>query len=132
MIMALYGHPRAGDLWADKLGGVLRADNFTNVTGWPSMYIKNKTGEIPQVFDVYVDDLIMLGSREGLGDTLSRIRKEIDMEDPHGLGKYLGCYHRIVEEVCPRTKAVVTKVEWDMSAYTRRFRKVLSGVVPPG
>ena len=24
MVKALYGHPRAGDLWADKLGGVLR------------------------------------------------------------------------------------------------------------
>ena len=61
----------------------------------------------------------MLGSREGLGGTLSRIRKEIDMEDPHELGKYLGCYHRIVEGRCPRTGAVVTEVEWDMSAYNR-------------
>ena len=66
MIKALYGHPRAGDLWADKLGGVLRNDGFTNVTGWPSMFIKHVDGEGPQVFDVYVDDLIMLGSREGL------------------------------------------------------------------
>ena len=84
------------------------------------MYIKHNDGECgPQVFDVYVDDLIMLGSREGLADTLLRVRAQIDMEDPHELGKYLGCYHRIVEEVCPRTSAVVTKVEWDMSAYNR-------------
>ena len=90
MIKALYGHPRAGDLWADKLGGVLRQDGFTSVTGWPSMYIKHIPGEPPQVFDVYVDDLIMLGSREGLGATLRRIRKVIDMEEPTSSGSTWG------------------------------------------
>ena len=55
------------------------------------MYIKHIPGEPPQVFDVYVDDLIMSGSCEGLGRTLQRVRGVIDMEDPHELGKYLGC-----------------------------------------
>ena len=65
------------------------------------MYIKHVAGQGPQVIDVYVDDLIMLGCREGLADTLLRVRAQIDMEDPHELGKYLGCYHRVVEESVP-------------------------------
>ena len=58
---ALYGHPRAGDLWADKLAGVLKEEGFEAVDGWPSMYIKLTPGEPPVVIDVYVDDLIMWG-----------------------------------------------------------------------
>ena len=67
--------------------------------------------------DVYVDDLTMLGPRESLGKTLQRIRRVIDMEDPHELGKYRGCYHRLLETKRPRTGETVTEVEWDMSAY---------------
>ena len=91
---ALYGHPRAGDLWADKLAGVLKEEGFEPVSGWPSMYIRLRRGEAPIVVDVYVDDLIMLGTCVALGAILHRIRKVIKMEDPHELGKYLGCYHR--------------------------------------
>ena len=61
----------------------------------------------------------MLGPREALGRTFQRVRKGVRMEDPHELGKYLGCYHRIAENVCTRTGHTETSVEWGRSAYNR-------------
>ena len=61
----------------------------------------------------------MLGTPVALGSVLLRIRKVIKMEDPHELGKYLGCYHRIAEKRCQSTGEVTIHVEWDMSAYNR-------------
>ena len=68
---------------------------------------------------MYVDDLIMLGPRQQLGGMLLRVRRGGDMEDPHQLGKYLGCYHRMVERVDPKSGATVTEVEWDMTDYNK-------------
>ena len=34
---ALYGHPRADDLWADRLGSILNAQGFELVDNWPSI-----------------------------------------------------------------------------------------------
>ena len=62
---------------------------------------------------------IMLGPRQQLGEMLQRVRRKVDMEDPHLLGKYLGCYHRMVERVDPATGATETEVEWDMIEYNR-------------
>ena len=102
MKKALYGHLGAGELWADKLAKVVKDEGFKPVTGWLSMYIKHTAGELPQVIGVYVDDLFMLGPREALGRTRRRVRKIVDMEDPHEFGKLLGCYHRLSETTCPR------------------------------
>ena len=38
---ALYGHPRAGDLWTDRLGSVLKAKGFELVDNWPSLCYKH-------------------------------------------------------------------------------------------
>ena len=43
----------------------------------------------------------------------------MEMEDPHQLGKYLGCYHRMVSDVDPKTGATTTEVEWDMVDYNK-------------
>ena len=59
---ALHGHPRAGDLWADRLGSALRAQGFELVNNWPSLYYK-RTKEGLVIIDVYVDDLVMYGSK---------------------------------------------------------------------
>ena len=67
--------------------------------------MKTVEGSPPLIVDVYVDDLIMLGPRLELGDMLRRVRRHVDMEDPHLLGKYLGGYHRMVETVDPKSGA---------------------------
>ena len=39
---ALYGHPKAGDIWGDRLEEVLVDERgFTCVEGWPSVYVKH-------------------------------------------------------------------------------------------
>ena len=92
---ALYGHPRAGDLWADKLGTVLKAQGFETVDSWPSLYYKY-TSQGRAIIDVYVDDLVMFGSKSkgGIRDEISVVRKAINMDDPAPLGRYLGVNHR--------------------------------------
>ena len=92
---ALYGHPRAGDLWADKLGAVLKAQGFETVNNWPSLYCKlTPLGLV--IIDVYVDDLVMYGSKSkaGLRAEISEARKRMNMDDPAPLGRYLGVNHR--------------------------------------
>ena len=73
----------------------------------------------PIIVDVYVDDLIMLGPKRDLGEMLLRVRRHVDMEDPHKLGKYFGCYHRVRADVDPKTGATITEVEWDMIDYNK-------------
>ena len=47
------------------------------------------------VFVVYVDDLLMFGGPQ-LELVLSKVRREIKMDDPEEIGKYLGCNHEFV------------------------------------
>ena len=74
---ALYGHPKAGDIWGDRLEQVLVDErNFTAVEGWPSVYLKRfprRNGDKPGVMLViaYVDDLLFLLSRAGVIDAFS-------------------------------------------------------------
>ena len=61
---------------------------------------------------VYVDDLILVGV-DLIPGLLEAMRKEIEMEDPHSLGKYLGATHRYIKN------GPVTTMQWDMSDYMK-------------
>ena len=37
---ALYGHPKAGYLWAERLSSILGELGFETVENWPSLYYK--------------------------------------------------------------------------------------------
>ena len=94
--MALYGHPKAGDIWTDRFRSVAEGRGFKTVEGWPSVYVKVDGAEVCAIV-VYVDDLLILG-----GDLADReireIRKTIEMEDPSAeVGKYLGCGHSTIK-----------------------------------
>ena len=58
--VALYGHPRAGDLWHDMLCGVLLEMGCVAVEGWPSVYVAFEGDEFVAIV-VYVDDVLILG-----------------------------------------------------------------------
>ncbi len=111
--MALYGHPKAGDIWTDRFRAVAEGRNFKTVEGWPSVYVKVEGAEVC-VIVVYVDDLLILG-----GDLADReireIRKIIEMDDPAEVGKYLGCGHSTIKRQVG--KDVLTKYIFDMSEY---------------
>ena len=81
---ALYGHPMAGDCWAEKLSGVLKGHGFKTLEAWPGIFYKHvlKNGKvIPAIMVVYVDDIIMVGM-ETVPGLLQAIRREVKMEDP--------------------------------------------------
>ena len=113
LIYALYGHPTAGDCWGVHLSKILRRYGLQTIEGWPGLYyktlvIKGKPTVIIVV--TYVDDLIMIGCNQAPG-LIEAIRKEIEMEQPHALDKYLGAIHRCKKE------GPVTTMQWDMSNY---------------
>ena len=58
----------------------------------------------------YVDDLIFAGT-ELIPGLLEALAKEIEMEAPHVLDKYLGSIHRHYKQ------GGTTRLGWDMSNY---------------
>ena len=94
---ALYGHPEAGNFWFDKLFEELTKLDFKLVEGWSSVFILHAGTEHTIAFVVYVDDLLMWGSRYLL-EIIKRVRENIEMEEPADLQKYLGCVHHNLTE----------------------------------
>ena len=116
LILALYGHPKAGDCWHDKLDDILvKHKGFRKIEGWPSVYYKvyqDGSEREVVVFVVYVDDLIMVGGKR-LEEVIREVRQSVDMEEPSELNKYLGCFHEI------KRTGDVTNVTWNMSDFIR-------------
>ena len=83
----------------------------------------------PAIVDVYVDDLVLYGSKAkgGLGAEIAEVRKHIRMDDPAPMGRYLGVNHRtsVMGPVGNKT----SEVEFDMidfsGARSRHVRTTL-------
>ena len=115
LLRALYGHPRAGDIWGDKLEQELKRLGFKSVDGWPSAYVLKQTkGPLNIVFVVYVDDLVIVGPKHVI-EVIDKLRSEIAMEDPAELKKYLGCVHEIFRKTTDGE--TITDVIFDMRKY---------------
>ena len=116
LLRALYGHPDAGNLWADKIGDELERLQFAQPEGWTATYVLNAAESHVIVFVLYVDDLVMYGTGRVM-EIIAEVRKNIKMDDPTSLQKYLGVVHRIVRtEVDGET---LTEVTFDMEQYFR-------------
>ena len=77
LLRALYGHPRAGDLWHAKLDKTLIKLGFSKHEVWPSVYVLKtaERGADMCIIVVYVDDLLTTGtpsSRASSGSSKSR------------------------------------------------------------
>ena len=116
LLRALYGHPDSGNHWADKLGSELKARNFKEVDGWSSVFVLDEGPEHMACIVVYVDDLIMFGSKR-LMDVIRDLQKVIEMEEPKEIGKYLGVVHDIIRS--DQGKHTITKVTYDMEKFFR-------------
>ena len=95
------------------MSSILRRYGLKTIEGWPGFYYKSlvKNGRKASVMIVtYVDDLIMIGI-DLVPGLLEALRKEIDMEDPHPIQKYLGAAHKF------RLDKNVTTIGWDMTNY---------------
>ena len=44
--LALYGHPKSGDLWHKKLEDVLLKNGFETMADWPSLYFRRAEGDL--------------------------------------------------------------------------------------
>ena len=115
LLRALYGHPRAGDIWGDKLEQELVRLEFQRVEGWPSVYVlKQKVGPMNIVFVVYVDDLVMVGDKN-IVEVIKKLRSEIAMDEPADLKKYLGCVHEIFRKKVDGE--TITNIVFNMQNY---------------
>ena len=72
----------------------LVALQFVTIEGWPSVFKLVLDASHVVIFIVYVDDLLLMWTKRML-DIIDDLRKDIKMEDPHDLVKYLGCVHHI-------------------------------------
>ena len=116
LVKALYGHPHAGDFWHDRFQDELITLEFKTIDGWPSVYVRELKDNGRIIICVYVDDLVILGPK-AMYPVLEALRKEIEMDDPHALNKYLGCFHHFLETTANGEK--LTTIQFDMADYFR-------------
>ena len=116
LLRALYGHPDAGNHWADKIAEELKRLDFIVVDGWSSVYVLNMGPSHVACFVLYVDDLVMFGSAR-VDEIIIKLRVNISMDDPGDLKKYLGVFHRII--VKETQGESITHITFDMEQYFR-------------
>ena len=110
----LYGHPRAGDLWYLKLEFVVMKYEFKKIGEWPSIFHRGSSLDDLIVIIAYVDDLEMLAG-PWADSIIASIRREIDMDDPEPISRFLGCVHQITTSGEPGEQ--VTSVQYKMIEY---------------
>ena len=90
LVLALYGHPDAGGYWEQHCHNHLAKVGFQPIDDWRSCYVHRKL----QLFlVVYVDDFKLAGPERHLSEGWALIGRNVRMENPTPLGKYLGCMH---------------------------------------
>ena len=119
-LRALYGHPKGGDIWHEKIHDILLSFAFETIEGWPGVYVRGKGTADFMVFVLYVDGLLMLGGQKMRG-VIEELRKVVEMEDPQPLARYLGCNHTIT--TTGEKGSRITEAVFDMSDYNRSALK---------
>ena len=117
LLRALYGHPRAGDLWHAKLDAILTKLGFEKHEAWPSVYILKASiakGEMC-IIVVHVDDLIT--GTPIVQNVTKQLKTQVVMDEPTPIGKYLGMMHMVATYDC--NSEVVTEVVFDMRVYIK-------------
>ena len=88
--LALYGHPLSGVFWERYCNGKLKKQGFERVPGWEQCFYHK---QLNLFLAVYVDDFKMVGPTKNLPKGWELIQKEIRLDQPVGLQRYLGCDH---------------------------------------
>ena len=84
---SLYGLKQSGRMWYNCLSTYLLKEGYVNNSICPCVFIK-KTEVSLTIIAVYVDDLNLIGTLEGLLETANYLKKEFEMKD---LGKTRYC-----------------------------------------
>ena len=101
--LALYGHPDSGGYWEQRCEAHVLEQGFVPCSPWRSCYFHPELGVF---LIVYVDDFKMAGPT---GEAMKRgwdlIRgpskvapEGLQTGDPEGVGRFLGCHHRVTEQ----------------------------------
>ena len=90
LVKALYGHPEAGGHWERHLRKIIRAMGGKEVPSHPSCFYFSET---KMLLIVYVDDLMLSGPKEHHDAFWSALGKEVRVEPPEELERYLGRHH---------------------------------------
>ncbi len=99
--LSLYGHPDSGGYWERHCEQHLVSQGFTPTKPWRSCFFHP---DLKVFLVVYVDDFKMSGPTGNLTKAWELVRgkgKEtagIDMDDPTGVDRYLGCRHKLRTE----------------------------------
>ena len=91
LLRALYGHPRAGDLWHAKLDAILTKLGFEKHEAWPSVYILKASIAKREmcVIVVYVGDFLITGTPV-VQSVIQQLKKQAVMDEPTPISKYPG------------------------------------------
>ena len=114
MLKALYGHPEAGEDWAQHSKAAILSVGFVEVPGFPSTYWHNK---LRTVVCQYVDDFMVSGPATSMKSTWQLLRSVITMDEPEPTSRFLGCRYDITDTTINGEAA--KRIRYDMSDYAR-------------
>ena len=90
---SLYGLKQSGRMWYQRLSEYLIKERYNNDPLCPCVFIKKSETEFA-IVAVYVDDINLIGTQEGLAKTAEYLKKEFEVKD---LGKTKLCLGLYVE-----------------------------------
>jgi hypothetical protein len=86
---ALYGLKQAGRMWFQELTNYLRGKGFKSEEGAPCLHLnKEKDGFV--IVTIYVDDLVIVGTRKSVNKFKAEISEKFEMKDLGALSHCIG------------------------------------------
>ena len=96
LILALYGHPSAGDCWEEYAETRICSLGFRKIEGWPSTFLHPKTKAL---LIVYVDDFKLAAPKDKIKDLWKQLGGIIKLGPAVRMDRFIGCEQE--EFTCP-------------------------------
>ena len=113
---SLYGLKQSGRMWYNRLSEYLIKEGYKNDSICPCIFIKRSGSEFV-IIAVYVDDLNLIGTPQGITEAKDCLNKEFEMKD---LGKTKICLGLQIEHL-------KDGVLLHQATYTKNTKAILHG-----